>query len=159
MKILKILLFILLALPAFAQEGDIDEVQTDPTAREKIRAAHAAYITERLGLTAEEAERFWPVYREYTQKRLRLRQQLRDARNSKQDEKAILDLDLKIKQQQLDLEKEYSTRFQEIITPQKLVNLRQAERDFIQLVMRQIHQRQNQRDRQHLMRDRQQRNK
>lgn len=146
-------MFILLALPGFAQEDDLNEVQTDPTAREKIRAAHAAYITERLELTAEEAEKFWPVYREYARKRQSLRQQLRDARHSGKDEKAILDLDLKIKQQQLDLEKDYSSRFEAIITPKKLVNLRQAERDFIQLVMRQVHQRQNQRERGPLMRD------
>ncbi len=156
MRSLKILFFILLAIRAIAQEDAVDAIQADPKAREKIKAAHAAYITERLGLTAEEAEKFWPVYREFAQKRQTLRQQMRDARKNNQDEKAILDLDLRIKQQQLDLEKDYSGRFRQIITPQKLVNLRQAERDFLQIVLRQIHQRQNQRDRQQIMRDRQQ---
>jgi hypothetical protein len=156
MKTLKIFLLVLLALPTFAQEDDVDAVQADPKAQAKIKAAHAAYITERLGLTPEEAEKFWPVYREFSQKRQTLRQELRDAKSKGMDEKSRLDLDFKIKQQQLDLEKDYSGRFQKIITPQKLVNLRSAERDFIQIVLRQIHQRQNQRERQQIIRDRQQ---
>lgn len=141
---------------AFAQEDEIETMQIDPKAEAKIKAAHAAYITERLGLTPEEAEKFWPVYREFAQKRQDLRQQFRDAKRKGQDEKELLDLDLKIKQQQLDLEKDYSGRFQQIITPQKVMNLRQAEGDFRRLLLRQIQQRQNQRERQQIMRDRQQ---
>jgi hypothetical protein len=149
MKTLTILLLLLCTIPVFAQDDDAVVIERDPKAQQKIKAAHAAYITERLGLTPEEAEKFWPVYREYVEKRKGLRHQFRDARKSGQDEKALLDLDLKIKQQELDLEKDYSGRFQKIITPQKLMNLRLAEADFKRLILRQIQQR-----RQHQMRDR-----
>ena len=142
------------AVTAFAQEDNPEEVQKlDPKAQQKIKAAHAAYITERLGLTPEEAERFWPIYREYAQKRQDLRQQFRDARQKGQDEKVLLDLDLRIKQQELDLERDYSGRFQKIITPQKIMNLRQAEGDFRKLLLRQIQQRQQRKEQ---MRDRSQ---
>lgn len=113
----------------------------DPQSREKIRAAHAAYITERLELTSAEAEKFWPVYREYGQKRRELREQFRKARQGDTDEKELVDLDLKTKQQELDLEKEYSQRFLKIIDAEKLLKLRQAEGDFRKLVMRQVQQR------------------
>ncbi|MBT1697757.1 hypothetical protein KK083_12770 [Fulvivirgaceae bacterium PWU4] len=154
MKTLKILLLLLCVVPAFAQEDEAMEIDRDPKAQQKIKAAHAAYITECLGLTPDEAEKFWPVYREYAGKRQELRQQFRDARKNGQDEKALLDLDLKIKQQELDLEKDYSGRFQKIITPQKLMNLRQAEGDFRRLILRQIQQRQQQIEKRHQMRDR-----
>lgn len=157
MKTLKIFLFVLFAFPAFAQEEEeLAPAKLDPKAEQKIKAAHAAYISERLGLTPEEAEKFWPVYREYAQKRQGLRQQFREAKKNGQDEKTLLDLDLKIKQQELDLEKDYSGRFQKIITPQKVMNLRQAEGDFRKLLLRQIQQRQQQRERQQQMRDRSQ---
>jgi hypothetical protein len=156
MKTIKIFLLILLALPAFAQEDEPDPAQLDPKAQQKIKAAHAAYVTERLGLTPEEAEKFWPVYREYAQKRQGIRQQLREAKTAGRDEKDLLDLDLKIKQQELDLEKDYSGRFQKIITPQKLMNLRQAEGDFRKLLIRQIQQRQHRQDNRQQMRDRSQ---
>jgi hypothetical protein len=156
--LLKIFLLLLLALPALAQqEVDPEEAQAaDPRVKDKINAARAAYITERLALTSEEAEKFWPVYREFVQKRLDLRKQFRDARRSGQDEKALLDLDLKIKQQELDLEKDYSGRLQKVISAQKLMNLRQAEIDFRRLLLRQIQQRQMRDDRRQNMRDRQQ---
>ncbi|MFZ6013309.1 MAG: hypothetical protein ACOYXT_23410 [Bacteroidota bacterium] len=155
----KIFLLLLLTLPAFAQdvEGDGDEaMQQDPKAREKIKAAHAAYITERLGLTTEEAEKFWPVYREYSQKRKDLRREFREARKTGRNEKELIDLDLSIKQKELDLEKDYSGRLQKIITPQKLMNLRQAEGDFKRLLLRQIQQRQMNQERRQQLRDRSQ---
>ncbi len=153
MKILKIFLLIVIAIPAWCQVED-DVVQQDPKAEVRIKAAHAAYITERLGLTPDEAEKFWPVYREYAQKRQEIRQQLRDARNKGTDEKSMIDLDLKVKQQQLDLEKDYSGRLQQVISPQKLMHLRQAEGDFRKLLLRQIQQRQMQQERRQQQRDR-----
>jgi len=156
MRTLKIVLLILLAIPAFSQDDEPDNLPRDPKAQQKIKAAHAAYITERLGLTPEEAEKFWPVYREYSQKRQEIKLQFRDAKKSGQDEKNLLDLDLKIKQQELDLEKDYSGRLQRIITPQKLMNLRQAEGDFRKLLLRQIQQRQLQQERRQQLRERSQ---
>lgn len=135
-----ILLLTITTLPIFAQTGNRAHWR-DPHARDKIRAAHAAYVTERLELTSSEAEKFWPVYREYGEKRRELREQFREARQRDTDEKTLLDLDLKIKQQELDLEKEYSQRFLKIIDAEKLLKLRQAEGDFRKLIMRQVQQR------------------
>ena len=154
-SIIQIFLFVMMTVPVFAQD-ELEGAQVDPKAKEKIQAARVAYITERLALTPEEAEKFWPVYREYAQKRLELRQEFREAKKNGQDEKALLDLDLKIKQQELDLEKDYSGRLQKTISPQKLMNLRQAEGDFRKLLLRQIQQRQMQQEKRDQMRDRQQ---
>ena len=138
-KIVTISLLFFSIVSVFAQD---DEVATpEPKAREKINAARVAYITERLALTPTEAEKFWPLYHEYVEKRQGLRKQYREAKRSGQDGNALLDLDLKIKQQELDLEKEYSPRFTKIISAQKLVTLRQAEIEFRRLLLRQIEQR------------------
>jgi hypothetical protein len=156
--LLKIFLLVMMCLPALAQnepDGD-EEVVQDPKVREKIKAARVAFITDRLGLTPEEAEKFWPVYREYSEKRQGLRQQLKDARTSGKNESELLELDLKLRQDELDLEKDYSGRLLKTISPQKLINLRQAEGDFRRLLLRQIQQRQNQTERRHQQRERSQ---
>ena len=137
-----LILLAVLSLSGLAQEGNMEGSGRDPRAREKIRAAHAAYITERLELSPSEAEKFWPVYREYGKKRSDLRHPWREARRNGADEKTLLDLDLKIKQQELDLEKDYSERLQKIISPEKVLKLRQAEIDFRKLLLRQIQHRQ-----------------
>jgi hypothetical protein len=155
-KLLQIFLTLLLTIPALAQEVDPEETQIDPKAKDKINAARAAYITERLGLTPEEAEKFWPVYREYVQKRQDLRKQFREAKKAGKDEKELIDLDLKIKQQELDLEKDYSGRLQKVISAQKLMHLRQAEGDFRRLLIRQIQNQRVKQERRENMRERQQ---
>jgi len=149
MKRFTIFLLTLISLGAFAQDDDLG--QRYPKAREKINAARAAYITQRLDLTTEEAEKFWPLYNEFTQKRHDIRKQYKIAKKSGQDEKALLDLDLKSKQQELDLEKEYSDKFLKVLPAQKLVQLRQAEEDFKRLLIRQIEQRQGRMDRRQRM--------
>jgi hypothetical protein len=151
-KIFKIFLMVLLTLPLWAQDGDVSK--TDPKAQEKIKAARIAFITERLGLTPEEAERFWPIYREFSNKRLELNQQFEqvkrnpDVAKPKEDhERELVELGFKLKQQELDLEKEYSKRILNVIPAEKLMALRTAEDDFRRLLMQQIQQRQLQEQR------------
>ncbi len=140
-KIIAVLLFFSSIISASAQDEGVNNNQK---AREKISAARAAYITQQLDLTPDEAEKFWPVYNEYTKKRKTLRQQFRQTKKTDIDDSELLEMDLKTKQQELDLEKEYSPRFVKIITAQKLVLLKQAESDFKKLLLQQIEKRQGQ---------------
>lgn len=157
MKKLAIKIFLIVGLlsPAFAQEEEPATPQ-DPKARARIDAARAAYITERLGLTAEEAEKFWPIYREFANKRQGLQQELRSARQEGKSDNELVELGLSIKQKELDLEKEYSGQMMRVISAQKLMNLRPAEREFTRIIIQQIQQRQQQQDRRQQMRERQQ---
>lgn len=56
-----ILLF--LSITAFAQRPS---QQIDP---EKLQAARIAFITTRIELTPEQAEKFWPIFNQYTESR------------------------------------------------------------------------------------------
>ena len=155
MKNIIILLFTALSIASFAQQEEMPKM--GPQAQEKIKAAHIAFITERLGLTPAEAEKFWPVYREFSMKRNDLRHQFNQRKNHpdpnkpvEQNEKEMVEYGLQLKQQELDLEKEYSGKLMNVISPQKVMQLRTAEEDFRRLVIKQIQQRQSmqqQRDR------------
>src|SRR5688572_3041495 len=146
-KMMMILVAFFIAASAFAQEEEPAAV--DPKAQKKIKAARIAFITERLGLTPAEAEKFWPVYREFSMKREELRQQYRDNRKNpdpnktvEQNEKEALELGLKLKQRELDLEKEYSGKLLNTVPAQKVMALRGAEHDFRKLLIDQIQKRQ-----------------
>lgn len=152
-KLILIALVAFVSLPTVAQ--DAEPVQ-DPKTRSKIDAARAAYITERLGLTPAEAEKFWPVYNEFALKRENMRKDYIQARKKGAEDRELVEMGLKVKQQELDLEKDYSGRLMNIISPQKLMNLRQAEGEFRQIIIKQIQQRQQNTDRQRQMRDRNQ---
>lgn len=154
-KIMISLLFLFSFLLTWAQEHDVKEQEpVDKQAREKINAARVAYITERLALTPEEAEKFWPLYREYADKQRSLRQQYKEAQKEGKPAEELLNLEHELKQKNLDLDKEYSGRFKQTISPEKLMNLRKAEGDFRKLVMQQVQQRQVNQQRRDLQRER-----
>ena len=148
-----------------AQEDDLPAPQTiDPKVREKVEAARIGMITNRLGLTPEQAEKFWPIYREFSQKRQGYRQEFRQAQqgidSNNPDPKKQQDLvnfGLQLKQKELDLEKDYSGRIMTVITVQQLLSLRKAEQDFRQLVLNQLQQRRALQQRKENFRDKNQR--
>jgi len=146
---------ILITTPALAQDEELPTPQ-DPKAKARIDAARAAYITDRLGLTTSEAEKFWPIYREFASKRQELRKEFVAAKKEGKPDQELVDLGLKIKQQELDLEKDYSGKMMNVISAQKLMNLRVAEREFTRLILQQIQQRQQQGERRQQFREQQQ---
>ena len=156
----KMIFLCLLALSAVAQEDDELPKPPDSKVREKIEAARIAYITDQLALTPDEAEKFWPVYREFAQKRREIRLEVREAARNPDPGKSdqeIVDQQFKAKQKELDLEKDYSGRLLKVISAQKLRSLPQAERRFRQMILDQIQRRQMQQERQQNLKDRSQR--
>jgi hypothetical protein len=155
MKIFITVCFALILLQVSAQEDDNLQSAQDPNVRSKIQAARVAYITDQLALTPGEAEKFWPIYREFTAKRKELRQQLRNStvdsdpsKSPEQNDQALVDEQFNIKQKELDLEKDYSSRLLKVISAQKLRTLPEAERRFRQMILEQIQRRQKQQQRQ-----------
>jgi hypothetical protein len=73
-----------------------------------------------------------------------------------QNDKDLVDLNLRLKQQEVDLEKDYSGKLLKVISAQKLRTLPEAERKFRQMILDQIQRRQGQRERLDQMRDRKQ---
>lgn len=164
-NLLTILAFSFFLIPAlsWAQEEDDPSQAPDPKGKEKIQAARVAYLTDQLGLTPEEAEKFWPVYREFSDRRLELRKQYREAKknpdpnkSAEENERNLVELHLKLKQQEVDLEKDYSARLLKVISAQKLRELPEAENRFRQMILKTIQRRQMQQERREEIRDRSQ---
>ncbi|GIL21613.1 MAG: hypothetical protein BroJett042_01260 [Bacteroidota bacterium] len=146
-----------------AMGQDQTENEQDPKALEKINALRIAYLSEKLNLTSEQAEKFWPIYREFSDKRKELRRELIDARKqvkadqNPQKDEALVKLGLELKQRELDLEKTYSERLLKVISAQQILSLRKAEGDFQQLIRDQIQQRRLMQQRNETIRERNQR--
>ena len=148
MKRIIIITLILISAKLLPAQDETDQIQRDPKAAEKIQALRTAYISDKLGLTPDQAEKFWPVYREFTQERTKLRQELKEAQRNinpnnpdPKAQQALVDLGLEVKQKELNLEKDYSGRLLKVITAQQVLSLRKAELDFRELVINQLQQR------------------
>lgn len=154
-----ILILFFLSFGAFAQNRD---------AMKKIESARIALITERLGLSPEQAEKFWPVYRQYNLERREIRKEFRDARQgvdmkslTEEQSKQLVQKSMEMKQKELNLEKEYSNRLTEVISTQQLFRLKNAEKDFQQMLLKRIQEQRQRQDqnqkmmqRREMMRDR-----
>ncbi len=130
-------------------------------AMKKIESARIALITERLGLSPNQAEKFWPVYREYNLQRRELRKEFRETRQgvdmktlTEEQSKLLIQKALDIKQKELNLEKDYSHRMTEVITTQQLFKLKNAEKDFQQMILKRIQDQRHRQDQNQKMRQR-----
>lgn len=111
----------------------------------QLENARIAFITARLTLTQEQAVRFWPLYNEFLTKRRDLNRSARllrrDANTASLTDAQLRDdftQDFAIRQQQLNLEKDYFERMQKVLSLRQLAQLYQAERDFTKEVLRRV---------------------
>lgn len=106
---------------------------------ERVQALKVAYITKALNLTTEEAEKFWPIYNEYQDKREVVRKQLKENREKVRENAETLtpeelmklaDEEMTLRQQDLDLQKEMHEKLKKVLPAKKLAQLYVAEEDF-----------------------------
>ncbi len=126
----------------------IPQISFAQSAQDKIEAARIAMITERLNLSPEEAQKFWPLYNEFTNERKGLQQEYLQARKdfrqsemNEEESERLLKLGLQLKERELDLERKYSERLNTVITNRQLIALRKAEEDFRKILLERLQER------------------
>jgi hypothetical protein len=149
MKNICLLLLLVLgwfSIPVLGQASQTNPAHSERM--EKIRSAKAAFIGEKLNLTTEQDQKFWPVYHEYESKRHALRGKSRPFRHAQMDnlsEQQLLEglrTMQSAQQMELDLEKEYTDRFLKILTVRQVVNFHRAEREFTKALLHKMDSRQ-----------------
>jgi Spy/CpxP family protein refolding chaperone len=146
------LLFTAIALCVFSFTGLAQQQQRGGGAhqqekRENIDAMKIAFITNKLDLTPEEAQKFWPVYNQYNDKLQELRKKRKqDERDAKQkfdemsdkDVEQMIDNDLAMRQKEMDLQKEYTTKFKTVLPIKKVAKLYAAEEQFKMVLLNKL---------------------
>ncbi|MFD2784112.1 hypothetical protein [Hymenobacter rubripertinctus] len=136
------LLCLLAVLPlagAHAQRGDQRQERLS-----QLENARIAYLTEKIALTPDQAQKFWPLYNEFTAKRRDLNRRLRQLRPADAD--GLSDQQLRdninqsfgLRQQEITLEKDYFDKFQRVITVRQVGRLFLAERQFTREVLKRV---------------------
>lgn len=119
----KYLLILLLGLSflfnAHAQDG------------ERLQSLKIAYLTKKLDLSPEEAQRFWPIYNKYTEEVRGIRQEQRQKNTSE------LDTEDKI----LNVRKKYNTEFSKALPAEKVNTFFRSEKDFGNIIQRELQER------------------
>jgi len=127
-------LFLLVSLVCFAQDDHKEK-------HEQIKALKVSFITTELSFTAEESEKFWPVYNAYEEKQFKIRhdkmrpifKKIKETGLDKMTEKdaaGYLDKLEAADEELLNLRKKLVADLKPIIGSAKILKLKKAEDDF-----------------------------
>ncbi|MCW3462909.1 hypothetical protein [Chitinophaga nivalis] len=112
-------------------------------AKEKIKAIQIKYLAQKLDLTAEEAQKFWPVYDNYTREVELL---IAERHQRKQQEKISgpdadniartnMDKELDYEKKMLDIRSRYTSEFQRVLPGRKAGMVFKSEREFRSIML------------------------
>ena len=125
MKYIFTLLFFLGSFQFIAQAQERDG--------ERLEALKVAYLTKKLNLNTEEAQKFWPVYNEYIADMKKVRQENRGGDELKREEKL------------LEVRKKYQTSFSKALSADRANQFFKAEKEFYSYVQKELQERRQQR--------------
>jgi len=137
--IILLVVFSCVSLGMFAQRGEKgqrgEKRQPDKARTEKMKAAMVGRISNQLNLTAQEAEKFWPVYNEMQAKNQELgkalREEMSNLRKAKKEGqsfsdaeyKKMISLNLNHKVKAAELRKSYFEKIEKILPAEKAFKL------------------------------------
>ena len=113
-----------------------------PNPGRRILVVKENFIGQRLNLTLQQSRAFWPVYRQYEQELMTVRNLIRinnspaAANGTEQIEK-----DMAYAQRLLEIRKQYKEEFLRILPPEKVSELYKSEREFNEEVLKQLSER------------------
>ena len=106
---------------------------------QRIEAIKVAFITKKLDLTTEEAQKFWPVYNNYQKELMVLMRKRREDRQKTDIAPGDkINADLAYESRMLDLKKKYKKLYLKVIPAEKVLLLYQAEREFREHLIKQL---------------------
>lgn len=132
-----ILLITLMIFTSFGLFAQNEEHQCSK--REQIKAQKVAFITEKLNLSVEEAQKFWPVYNQYSEKLFEVEKGQRKLMNKyKESKDALTDNEvseiyvsmIELETKEIKLNSEMRKELMTIIPVRKMMELQMAERMF-----------------------------
>lgn len=130
-KLVLTLILLLFMVAGYAQRGNRNEVD-----RDKLESARVAFITNRLSLTTDQAEKFWPIYNQHNAGRRghmdRLHGLSKEADNNLSESKAneLIERRFQIQEEMMREEKAFMREITKVISSVQAFNLSEANRDF-----------------------------
>jgi len=97
----------------------------------RLEAFKIGWLTNRLALTSDEAQKFWPIYQQYSREVQQAYQIFHNDKNR-----------LELEESLLNIKKKYAVEFVKAIPPPKINDLWQAEVEFNEMVRREMQRRQ-----------------
>jgi hypothetical protein len=109
---------------------------------QRVERVKENYINHRLNLTAEQADRFWPIYRQYQNEIAQIRIKKRQNNSTSQPDGAQqIQNELNYEADLVNVRKKYTSEFLRFLPAEKVSELFKAEREFNDELIRQLRER------------------
>lgn len=136
------LLFLMISMASYSQDSK----------REQIKTLKIAYISKDLNLSSSEAEKFWPVYNAFDEKQfdlkmIKMRKIKQDLKNkplenlTDAEANAILNQIDNLEDETFQNRKKLVADLRKVISPVKILKLKQAEDNFNKTLLKQYRKR------------------
>lgn len=144
---------------AFGQDSTKNTAAPAAKRQQKLKSLEILYIGRELDLTAEEAKLFWPVFDQYTEetealinRRRKARKEVRNIQLQDKDAAAQKDMtnEFRFEKELINIKMKYRDEFMKILPPQKVSQFFKAEREFRNLIYKQLRERREQRNKQRI---------
>jgi len=139
---MKTKLLLIMLIPLFAAFSQEDRKADYEKKREEMKAQKVSFITEKLSLTPEEAQKFWPLYNEMQVKKQQIQKEVWQLRKEKKEGNMNYEkwneTNINAGLKEAELAKEYHEKFKQILSAEKIHKLYQAEKDFQKQLLEKI---------------------
>jgi hypothetical protein len=134
MNILLVMVFIFGQVFLFSGNAQEEESRL-----ERLKSQKVAFLTDRIGLSTEDAQKFWPVYNEMSEKMDKLWEERKenikklyhpDQSLSEAEKEAAVDEYINYSLKKANLEMKYHEEFKKILTIDQVIKLYGAEHEF-----------------------------
>lgn len=134
--------FFVFVFPATAQE-----IQTKSDKEQEIKSQKIAFFTDKIGLTPEEAQVFWPIYNNYWAKKNRIIAERKDKMTYFADHSNAMsnaeminyaDQYIRFEMELSELLNEYHTKFKKILPIEKVMKIYLADYEFKTYLLKKI---------------------
>ena len=136
-------LLTLISLAAFSQ-NELEKAMNGPAAQ-RIRSMRVAFITDKLKLTPEQSQQFWPLYNAFEAEQKEIRKSKRAGKNMRamtdKEVEQLINRQLEGEQQLLDAKKAYFNKLKSVISVRQIAVLGKAEREFKAYLLKEIQKR------------------
>lgn len=142
-NLLKTLVCLLFCTSIYAQRSPDRERRKEQI--ERVQAAKVGFLSDKVKLTEKQAQKFWPIYNDYSESRRELfkkiRTKIRDGRSegmSDLEKSKLLDETMLLKEKDLSMQKAFKSKILNVISIDQYINLLSAEKEFNQLMIQRL---------------------
>jgi hypothetical protein len=139
MRTLTVILFLMTSTLLFAQHDKMCN-------QGQIQAQKVAFLTNKLDLSVQEAQQFWPIYNEYEKKKDNLFKNEKDLFNAMTSNDKLTDKEMEeltgkyidIQLTEAKLSEEYDSKFKKVLPVKKVMILYTSDRMFKKELLKQL---------------------